>query len=187
VHDEGPDPYVDGTAAWWHLSGPSPELLEALDAGWLRPGMRVLDLGCGLATDLAYLATRGFTAVGIDQSEAALSQARTVHRDIELIAGDVRDLPFEPASFDYLLDRGCFHYLPSAARPIYAREAARVLRRGGELLLRACLQAQGIRNDITQDSIREVFADWRVVMLEARLIPSDTRTMEALVVRLAKG
>jgi len=187
VRDDPADPYTNGTSSYWHLSGPSPELLEALDAGWLRPDMRVLDLGCGLATESAYLRERGFTVVGIDQSEAALHQARMLHPEIEVIAGDVRDLPFEPASFDYLLDRGCFHYLASVDRPAYAREAAHVLRSGGELLLRACLHAHGIRNDITQDSIRELFADWRVLMLEQRSIPSDTRTMEALVVRLAKG
>lgn len=180
------DPYADGTAAWWHLSRPSPELLDALDAGWLRPGMCVLDLGCGLATDIAYLADRGFTARGIDQSDAALRRARALHPGLELITGDVRSLPFEPASFDALLDRGCFHYLPAADRPIYAREAARVLRPEGELLLRACLHAQGVRNDITAQTIHEVFSDWRVVMLEQRLIPSDTRMMEALVIRLTR-
>jgi ubiquinone/menaquinone biosynthesis C-methylase UbiE len=148
--------------------------------------MRVLDLGCGLATDLAYLLKRGFTVVGVDQSEAALGQARAMHPRLELVAGDVRRLPFGPASFDYLLDRGCFHYLPSVDRPVYARETARVLQKGGELLLRACLQAQGIRNDITSQIIRVVFADWRVLMLEQRSIPSDTRTMEALVVRLQR-
>ena len=184
--DEPADPYLDATAAWWHLSRPSPELLEALDAGWLRQGMRVLDLGCGLATDPAYLLERGFWVVGIDQSEAALRRARALHPQLELIEGDVRALPFEPASFDYLLDRGCFHYLPSADRPAYAREVARVLRPGGELLLRACLYAQGVRNDLTAQTIHEVFADWRVLTLETRSIPSDTRTMEAFVARLAR-
>jgi len=184
--EETVDPYTDGTASYWHLSRPSPEILEALDAGWLRPGMRVLDLGCGLATDIAYLAGRGFTPVGIDQSEAALRRARAIYPTLELLAGDVRRLPFEPASFDCLLDRGCFHYLPAVDRPSYAREAARVLHPGGELLLRACLQAHGVRNDITARTIHDVFTDWRVLMLESRSIPSDTRAMEALVVRLRR-
>jgi SAM-dependent methyltransferase len=184
--EETVDPYTDGTASYWHLSRPSPELMDALDGGWLRPGMRVLDLGCGLATDIAYLVERGFTAVGIDQSEAALRQARVLYPRLELVAGDVRHLPFEAASFDVLLDRGCFHYLPAADRPIYAREAARVLRPEGELLLRACLRAQGVRNDITAQTIQDVFADWRVLMLESRSIPSDTRTLEALVARVQR-
>jgi SAM-dependent methyltransferase len=185
--DEPADPYTDGTASWWHLSRPSPELLAALVAGWLRPGMCVLDLGCGLATDVAYLVGRGFTATGVDHSEAALRQARARHPGLELVAGDVRNLPFDTASFDVLLDRGCFHYLPPADRPIYARGAARVLREGGELMLRACLHAQAVRNDITERTIEEVFADWRLLMLEQRSIPSDTRMMEALVVRLQRS
>jgi len=60
-----------------------------------------------------------------------------------------------------------------------------VLHPGGEFLLRACLHAQGLRNDITAQTIENVFADWRLLMLERRSIPSDTRTIEALVVRLA--
>jgi ubiquinone/menaquinone biosynthesis C-methylase UbiE len=123
---------------------------------------------------------------GIDKSEAALRQARAMYPKLELVAGDVRALPFGPTSFDYLLDRGCFHYLAPVDRLTYAREAARVLRAGGELLLRACLQVQGVRNDITPETIHQVFADWRTLMLGPRSIPSDTRTMQALIVRLQR-
>ncbi len=70
------DPYADGTAAYWHLSRPSPELLQALDAGRLRPEMRVLDLGCGLATDIAYLAEMGFRVAGVDLSAEAIRQVK---------------------------------------------------------------------------------------------------------------
>jgi hypothetical protein len=35
------DPYLDGTYRWWHLPGPSPELLAAAGDGW-RDGPRHL-------------------------------------------------------------------------------------------------------------------------------------------------
>jgi hypothetical protein len=41
------DDYTDGTCRWWHLSRPSPELVAALDDGWLPSCGRPLDIGCG--------------------------------------------------------------------------------------------------------------------------------------------
>ncbi|MGH2584739.1 MAG: methyltransferase domain-containing protein [Dehalococcoidia bacterium] len=96
-----------------------------------------------------------------------------------------RRLPFLTARFDVLLDRGCFHYLTAADRPRYAAEAGRVLRLDGRLLLRACLQTAGIRNDIDEPSLRQAFPGWRFLYLERRDIPSDTRTMPALIVLLS--
>jgi len=46
-----------------------------------------------------------------------------------------------------------------------------VLHPGGEFLLRACLHAQGLRNDITAQTIEDVFADWRLLMIERRFDP----------------
>lgn len=148
--------------------------------------MRVLDLGCGLASDIAFLHDEGFVTAGVDLSDVALRRARALHPQVTVVSADVRQLPFASASFDYLLDRGCFHYLPADDRLAYVTEAARVLRPGGELLLRACLHAQGVRNDITERTIEDAFAGWRIELLESRWIPSDTREMEALVVRLVR-
>jgi SAM-dependent methyltransferase len=69
---------------------------------------------------------------------------------VQFVQADVRQLPFPQDSFDVVLDRGCFHYLQAADRPGYATEVERVLRPDGRFLLRACLYAQGIRNDLTE-------------------------------------
>jgi ubiquinone/menaquinone biosynthesis C-methylase UbiE len=148
--------------------------------------MRVLDLGCGLATDIAYLASIGLTVAGVDLSPEAIRQARERHRELELLEADVRRLPFEPDSFDYLMDRGCFHYLNPTDRPVYAAEAWRVVRPGGELLLRACLNVQGVRNDINSATIAETFASWQLLQLETRQLPTDTRTLDAIYARLRR-
>ena len=181
------DPYADGTAeGYWHLSRPSPEVEGGLRAGWLRPPMRVLDLGCGLATDIGYLAARGFRVTGVDISAEAIRRAAARYPDIELLQADVRRLPFDSGRFDVLLDRGCFHYLAAEDRAVYAAEAVRVLRPGGELLLRACLHAQGFRNDIDTETVRAVFRSWEIRDLRVAPIPSDTRVMEAVIARLAR-
>jgi SAM-dependent methyltransferase len=87
-------------------------------------------------------------------------------------------------SLDAALDRGCFHYLAPGDRPRYSAELRRVLRPGGKLLLRASLRTAGQRNDIDEAVIRGTFAAWHVEHLEQAAVPSDTRLLDVLVVRL---
>jgi SAM-dependent methyltransferase len=172
----------------WHASDPPPELVDALDDGWLGSAGRALDLGCGLGTELAYLSRRGVAlAVGVDRSIAALNRAHQQHPVVRFVQADVLQLPFGDHRFDIALDRGCFHYLRAADRPRYAAEVLRVLRPGGRFLLRACLyQGGGVRNDLTEPGIRQVFNRWRIVSLEQASIPSDTGRMVAFVTRLER-
>lgn len=93
-------------------------------------------------------------------------------------------LPLQPAAFDAALDRGCFHYLSQSDRPGYASQARRVLRPGGKLLLRASMCAAGVRNDMNESVIRATVAGWVIEHMERAQIPSDTRSLDVLLVRL---
>ena len=176
------DPYASDVCRWWHYSKPPPELVQAVAAGWLRPPGRVLDLGCGLGTELAYLAGLGFSGIGIDLSAAALQRAHIQLPVVAFVRADVLQMPVAAAACDVLIDRGCFHYLATDnARARYAAEARRVLRPGGRLFVRACLFAAGVRNALDERTLRQAFAGWRCLALGAASIPSDTRIMPALV------
>lgn len=132
------DPYLDGTCCWWHLPDPSPELLAASEDGWLGTAGTAVDLGCGLGTESAFLAAAGWAAIGADLSAAAVRSAAAAHAGVRFVRADALALPLRDASADLLIDRGCFHYVVAADRARYAREARRVLRRGGQFLPRAC-------------------------------------------------
>jgi hypothetical protein len=67
-----------------------------------------------------------------------------------------------------------------------AAELRHVLRSGGKLLLRASLRAAGVRNDIDENVILRTFAGWRAERMQRAEIPSDTRTLSVLLVRLAR-
>lgn len=62
----------------------SPRLLAIVDALPLRPGMRVLEIGCGPGAMAREMAGRVGFVLGIDRSAAAVAQARS--GSAELIA-----------------------------------------------------------------------------------------------------
>jgi ubiquinone/menaquinone biosynthesis C-methylase UbiE len=113
-------------------------LLAAAD---LRPGHRVLEIGCGTG-NLALLAKAGqpaATVVGLDPDRAALARARRKarRRGLELLLdrGFADQLPHPDDSFDRVLSALMLHHLPGDQKPAALREAVRVLRPGGELHL----------------------------------------------------
>lgn len=180
------DPYLDGVYRWWHLSTPSPELLAAEADGWLGEIGTAVDIGCGLGTEVSYLTAEGWNAIGIDLSRPALDNGKGMHDNVTFIQANVLSLPFRDGSFNLALDRGCFHYLDPMQWAKYVAEARRVLRPGGRMLLRACLTSRGIRNAVTASGIAEAFEGWTVDRLEHAELPSDTRTMRALIVHLRR-
>ena len=142
------------------------------------PAGRVLDLGCGTGTTTIYMASKGWDATGVDFVPRAIRAARakgtraTSH--VAFMVGDVtrlHDLPIEPG-FDLLFDQGCFHSLPEAAQPAYAREVTRMARPGATYLLYAFgPQAEAQRRafyprGVTPDEVRVRFSEFDLV--EAR-------------------
>src|SRR5262245_28992967 len=102
----------------------------------LRPGMRLVDCGCGpgaITVDLAQAVTPG-EVIGIDLREDALTHGRKLAQDRELSnvtfqVANVYQLPFPYASFDAAFACAVLQHL---AAPVEAlKEMRRVLRPGG--------------------------------------------------------
>lgn len=123
----------------WFAPEPNDGVVRAVAEGFLTPGERVLDVGCGAGSNLVFLARRGFETYGVDISSGAVRAARDRAQAAGVAAsvsvGDALALDFPPGRFDDLVDIGCFHTVAPRRRREYAREAARVLRPGGRAVL----------------------------------------------------
>jgi SAM-dependent methyltransferase len=96
-----------------------------LDAAGVGPGVRVLDVGCGLGTLSAAAAARGAIVTGADLAEGMLAEARRRHPHIEFVLADAEALPFADAAFDVALGAFIVNHLP------HPEQAASELRRVG--------------------------------------------------------
>ena len=94
----------------------------------LRPGERVLDLGCGsgwatrLLSRLVGEGPEGFgQVVGLDVSDEMIRQARAASKDFENILyvwGSALQIPWEENFFDKVLSVESFYYYPDQDRSL---------------------------------------------------------------------
>lgn len=103
-----------------------------------RPIRSLLDLGTGTGRILELVGPRLERGLGIDLSPSMLALARARLdraglRHCTVRQGDIFDVPAPKDSFDAVVIHQVLHYLDDGAGAI--REAARVLRPGGQLLV----------------------------------------------------
>ena len=112
------------------------------ELGGPAPGETVVDVGCGSGTDLIIAARMigpAGRAIGVDfceeMAKTAEEAVRTAKLDgVEIRRGEATALPVEDASADVVIANGVVNHLcPDKLAAL--REAFRVLRPGGRLLL----------------------------------------------------
>lgn len=100
----------------------------------VRPGARVLDLGCGEGRFTAELAAAGAKATGAEVAEAALLRARAAHPGLSFEQVPYEGpLPFPDAAFDVVWISEVIERITDTGR--FLGEARRVLHPDGRLLL----------------------------------------------------
>jgi SAM-dependent methyltransferase len=70
--------------------------------GCAPPDGLILDLACGAGRHMLEFERRGLRAIGLDLSAPLLEQARDRGRDLRLVRGDMRKLPFADRSFQFV-------------------------------------------------------------------------------------
>jgi ubiquinone/menaquinone biosynthesis C-methylase UbiE len=136
-------PFFNGTANATRRQA-LPELYEVF-YGRDQRRLRLLDVGCGdRALPCAVKqAWPRLPCVGIDLSEAYIGEARAHLKRwsaVNLLVGNGESVPLPDESQDAVTSIFTFHELPPAVRRTVMKEVARVMKRGGRLVLIDSLQ-----------------------------------------------
>jgi ubiquinone/menaquinone biosynthesis C-methylase UbiE len=164
----------------------------------LRPGERVLDLGCGAGWATRLLARlvgdgpEGFgQVVGLDVSDEMIRRARASSKEFENILyvwGSAQQLPWEENFFDKMLSVESFYYYPDQDRAL--AELFRVMTPQGRMFILINLYRDNPYSLQWVDKLKvpvHVRSEAEYVALlkkhafekiEARRIPDDTPTPE---------
>jgi SAM-dependent methyltransferase len=103
---------------------------------------RVLDIGCGVAADLAFFAEEGMHYMGIDVNDLLFGmirrRCRAFRGKFKLMRFSPPDLPFEDSVFDAVIGIESLHLNPTkASMRTIINEVHRVLKDGGVFLFTA--------------------------------------------------
>jgi SAM-dependent methyltransferase len=151
----------------WANRGISPEIVTAIDSGWLPERGRVLDIGCGFGDVAAWFAQRGYDTTGVDYPEA-ICKAREKHAELEpranFLALDICDTLPCGMQFDIFIDRGCLHGIPGLLIDNYVRNISMLASHDAKMLLfiRAFRQGSAFGDEsetsLHADRIKRIFS-----------------------------
>ena len=102
----------------------------------VKPGSRVLEVGCGTGIVSLAIAPHAGEVIGVDLSPRMIQQAKFKAREVNLQnlsfqEADAYELPFDDESFDLVLLTNLLHVVAEPDRAL--KESRRVLRAGGTL------------------------------------------------------
>ena len=116
------------------LSVPDLELRRSLLLDAIKPGARLLDLGCGAGAFTAIAAEAGAEPIGVEVAEAALTRATTAHPGLDFrIAAIDRPLPLKDGEVEIVWASEVIEHVGDTER--WLTEVRRVLAPGGRLLI----------------------------------------------------
>jgi 2-heptyl-1-hydroxyquinolin-4(1H)-one methyltransferase len=151
-----------GTRPPWSIGEPQPEIAALVDAG--RFHGEVLDAGCGEAAVSLYLAARGFTTVGLDQSPTAvnLARAEAAKRGLpnaSFEVADISEFTGYDGRFGTIVDSTLFHSMPVDLRAGYQKSIVRAAAPGTSYFVLVFDKATvpvGPVNPVSPDELRDV-------------------------------
>lgn len=101
----------------------------------LKPGARILDVGCGTGEYVRHANQLGFSASGVEPAEAMRKAAIENNPGSKILDGVATALPFPDETFDLVICIEVLRYLHFADNQQALREMYRVLKPGGILFL----------------------------------------------------
>ena len=135
---------------------------RAIEAGAITGARDMLDIGCGFGGLLARLADRcDADLVGVGNDPRQLDICRRLSPRVTIVEADACELPFADSSFDRVFClEAMFHF---RARSAFLAEAARILKRGGHLVVTDILfsrSGEGLDTDRFAAILRADYGPW---------------------------
>lgn len=144
--DQDQIPFRANYPQYFQASGSSDYLWRTYDRrlsdviGLVRPGLRVLEIGCGIGSDLHWLALHGARVTGIDVKSEWTTAAKLLTKhvsariapvEVDIQRINLLDLP--DAQYDLIYMKDTFHHLEP--RDEIVAKIARLLAPGGSLVI----------------------------------------------------
>ncbi|MFH1437669.1 MAG: methyltransferase domain-containing protein [Pseudomonadota bacterium] len=142
-------------------------LEEFIPLDYLKPGMRLLDSGCGGGHVPAILAERfpELQITGIDLSDRMIERAGRVagrYSNVTVRQGNALDLPFEPETFDMAISLASIKHWPDQLGGV--KEMRRVLKPGGRFMI---MEADRL---CTREAADNFVKRWRFTLRPSRFL-----------------
>ncbi len=125
-----------------HFSALQKMLRQAEDEERHTP-RKVLDIATGTGRTIHRLAAVGYRAFGLDITPEMLqvAQKKNKRSEVNLLCGDAFALPFSAATFDAVICCRMLQMIPRDFYPTFGRQAERILKPGGILVVELWNQA----------------------------------------------
>ncbi len=120
-----------------------------------EPGA-VLDVACATGAQARLLARCDLSVVGLDLSPAMVAAAAERCPSVPFVCASALALPFPDEAFDAVILSLALHEHPEDERRTMVREALRVLRCGGELLIADFAEPRNPRSNLPWRVIRAI-------------------------------
>ena len=119
-------------------------LFDQILRGRVRPGMVVLDAGCGAGRNLSYFLREGYEVFAIDENPEAIGQTRTLKEELHPTLSDdnLRVEPLESAtldadSIDFIINSAVLHFARDTVHfEAMLSQMVRLLKPGGVFFCR---------------------------------------------------
>ncbi len=162
----GDAPEMAGARPPWSIGEPQPELAALIEQGKFEGD--VLDAGCGEAAISLYLAERGVTTVGLDQSPTAIAMAKEEAAKRGLAnatfeVADISDFGGYDGRFKTIVDSTLFHSMPVELREGYQQSIVRAAAPGASyyvLVFDKAGMPDGPANPVTEDELRDIVSKY---------------------------
>jgi SAM-dependent methyltransferase len=145
-----------------------PELRAAITDLGLKPGMRVLDAGCGTGEALKWLAEEigpSGAAIGFDLATAHVASAAAyVPRDAFVVQANLLRAPFRPHIFDLIWCVNTIHHLRDPIRAVstltsLARAGGRIVLGQSSLVPEMYFAWDSRLERVTNEAVRQYYRD----------------------------